>query len=501
VDGQGLLAPVLRSISAAPERAAVWFPDAVALSYGDLASTASRIAAAVGPAGTTPFAAVLAERGSVAYTAVVGVLWSGRGYCPLNPTYPTARNAHLLEQSEADVLVVDPLHRHAADAIVAECSRPVRVVSTGELPADGVAPARAGEFAYLVFTSGSTGGPKGIAITHGNALHYVTHTTRRFGYRSEDRCSQTTELTFDLSVHEVFCTLASGAALVPFTRTHMMQPATRVRQAELTVWVSVPSVAMVMRRLRALQPGAMPSLRLSLFCGEPLPVGSARAWAAAAPGGAVVNLYGPTEATVAFTEHVFDPEASEDELRNGLVPIGTPMEGLDVVVDGSGELLLGGPQVAHGYWRNTALTAERFVELPDRAGRWYRTGDVVERGEDGTLHFLGRTDSQLKIHGYRVELDEVDAALRGAVGHDLVLAVPFPVDDQGVHGLVAVLEARPGAGDPPAPRHSAILEECGRILAPYMVPSRVVSVERLPRNTNGKLDRAACLRLVEAATS
>ena len=404
----------------------------------------------------------------------------------------------MLERSEADVLVADPPHRDAANAIVAECHHPVMVVSTDDLPAGGIGPNRAGDFAYLLFTSGSTGEPKGVAITHDNALHYVRYITKRFGYGPGDRCSQTTELTFDLSVHEIFCTLGSGAALVPFTRTHMMQPGARVKQAQLSVWVSVPSVAMVMQRLRALKPGAMPSLRVSLFCGEALPVASARAWAAAAPGGTVVNLYGPTEATVSFTEHVFDPDASEEGFRNGLVPIGQPMDGLDVVIDDSGELLLGGPQVAHGYWRDAALTAERFVEVPDHAGRWYRTGDVVERGEDGTLHFLRRADSQLKIHGHRVELGEVDAALRSAVGHDLVLAVPFPVDDQGVHGLVAVLEEQPEAQV--AARPSAILEQCGRILAPYMIPSRVVSVQQLPRNANGKLDRTACVPLIEAAS-
>ena len=401
----------------------------------------------------------------------------------------------MLEGSEADALVVDPLHREAADAIIAECPRPVRLVPTDELPTGGIEPRRAGDFAYLVFTSGSTGEPKGVAITHDNALHYVSYVTKRFGYGPEDRCSQTTELTFDLSVHEVFCALCSGATLVPFTRTHLMQAGSRVRQAQVSVWVSVPSVAMVMQRLRALKPGAMPSLRVSLFCGEALPVASARAWAAAAPGGLVVNLYGPTEATVAFTEYVFDPQAPETAFRNGLVPIGQPMDGLDVVIDDSGELLLGGPQVAHGYWKDAALTAERFVELPDHAGRWYRTGDVVERGEDGTLHFLRRADNQLKIHGHRVELGEVDAALRTAVGHDLVLAVPYPVDDQGVHGLVAVLEEQPEAM---AARPQEILEHCGRILAPYMVPSRVVSVQHLPRNANGKLDRAACLPLIEA---
>jgi amino acid adenylation domain-containing protein len=490
----GLLQPVVDVLTRSPRATAIWDAED-SVTYHELGETASKIAAALPSSGSAPFAAVLAERGTPAYLAFVGALWSGRGFCPLDPSFPPARNLDMLERSDADVLIADPLHLDAAKVLAAGCTRTVEVVSTGDLPASGIDPRPARDVAYLQFTSGSTGQPKGVAITHANALYYVRYITSRYGFGPSDRCSQAWPLTSDASVHDVFCTFAAGASLVPFTRTHLMQPGSRINQARVTVWFSVPSVAMVMRRLRALKPGALPSLRLSLFCGEALPVATARAWAEAAPGGPVVNLYGPTEATVAFTEHEFDPAQPDEVFRAGTVPIGRPFEGLQVIVDESGELLLGGPQVAPGYWHAPDVTAQRFVAVPGLAGRWYRTGDIVERDDDGVLHFLGRVDDQLKIHGHRIEVQEVDTALREAVGHDLALAVPYPVTEEGVQGLVACIEE----AEPRPAAHEAVLEHCRRILAPYMVPTRVVSIAQMPLNANGKLDRSACVPLIEAA--
>jgi len=490
----GMIGLLVDVVAQAPRTTAIWDAER-SLTYGELGDTASKIAAAIPSSSSAPFVAILAERGEAAYTAMLGALWSGRGFSPLDPAFPEARTLRMLDRSVADVLVADPIHLEAAHELATECERAVTVLCTDDLPATGIDPQPAGELAYLLFTSGSTGEPKGVAITHANAVPYIGYITSRFGLGPEDRCSQAWPLTSDASVHDVFCTWSAGASLVPFTRTHLMQPGARINEAEVTVWFSVPSVAMVMRRLRALKPGALPSLRWSMFCGEALPVATARAWAAAAPNGPVVNLYGPTEATVSFTEHIFDTQLSDDVYRAGMVPIGRPFPGLDVAIDDNGELLLGGPQVAPGYWNAPELTAERFVALPGREGCWYRTGDVVERDKDDVLHFLGRVDGQIKIHGHRIEVQEVDTALRDAVGHDLALAIPYPVTAEGVQGLVACIEE----SDPQAGTHETVLKHCRQVLAPYMVPSRVVSVAQIPLNSNGKLDRGACVPLIEAA--
>jgi acyl-CoA synthetase (AMP-forming)/AMP-acid ligase II len=208
----------------------------------------------------------------------------------------------------------------------------------------------------------------------------------------------------------------------------------------------------------------------------------------------LVNLYGPTEATIACTEHVFDPQVEEGSYRAEVVPIGLPFPGLQVTLGEGNELLVGGPQIAPGYWQDPDLTGQKFLALPGSSEPWYRTGDVVERDDDGTLHFLGRVDSQLKIRGHRVELQEVESVLRKAVGHDLVLVVPFPVTEAGVEGLIACVESQGGQA---SDRSEEVLEFCRQLLAPYMVPSRVAWFDALPRNSNGKLDRIGCRCLIE----
>jgi acyl-CoA synthetase (AMP-forming)/AMP-acid ligase II len=249
-----------------------------------------------------------------------------------------------------------------------------------------------------------------------------------------------------------------------------------------------------------LKPESYPSLRWSLFCGEPLPAEMARAWAAAAPASTVENLYGPTEATIACTIQRFDPDA-DDEV-NGIVSIGQALGATGtIVVDeelrevdpgGDGELLLSGPQVTPGYWQDAEKTAAAFVRPPGTEGIHYRTGDRVRRpGRPGQpLVYLGRLDHQIKVLGHRVELGEIDAALRDASGIDAAIAVGWPLTDSGAGGIAALL------GDPDADV-AALREVLAERLPDYMVPRRFELLSELPLNANGKFDRKAMLAMLD----
>src|SRR5262249_24212385 len=243
--------------------------------------------------------------------------------------------------------------------------------------------------AYLLFTSGSTGAPKGVLIRHDNAVAYIGNVLDRYRPSPEDRFTQLFDFSFDLSVHDMFLCWSAGACLYCPPPTALAGLRDFVREHELTFWFSVPSTAAYMSRMKMLRAGAFPSLRMSLFCGEAMPASLASAWRTAAPNSVIENLYGPTEATVAFTVYRLsdgDFGARDDQ---PIVPIGLPLPGqyaavIDadggVVPDGQpGELCLGGSQVADGYWRMPEVTATRFrspVGLPDDAPcRWYRTGD------------------------------------------------------------------------------------------------------------------------------
>ena len=256
-----------------------------------------------------------------------------------------------------------------------------------------------------------------------------------------------------------------------------------------------------MQRLGMLKPSQYPSLRLSLFCGEPLSIELARQWAQAAPGSTVENLYGPTELTIACTAFRCENSELPPDGDFGLVPIGWPLPGMEALVTdehlrevppgSEGELLLCGPQVSLGYWQDAKKTVSAFVIPPGRTETFYRTGDRVRRpiGLE-PLHYLGRIDHQMKILGHRVELGEVEAALRSAAGTDSVAAVGWPLTSGGPSGLVAFL----AGADLDA---HAVREALKAQLPIYAVPREIRILPELPLNPNGKVDRNALVRSLE----
>ena len=299
--------------------------------------------------------------------------------------------------------------------------------------------------AYLLFTSGSTGTPKGV----------LDQPQQRAGLRQERHRALPAGSGGSVQPGVRFLLrpvgarhvrrLGAGACLYCAPEGSLAGTGEFIRRCGLTFWLSVPATAAFMRQVRMLKPGSYPTLRWSLFCGEALPMALARAWQDAAPNSIVENLYGPTEATVAFTTYRLPKERSAELDALQTVPIGLPLQDQQVMVvdedgkplpDGeAGELCLGGSQVAGGYWRAADQTAERFRAplCAEAAGmRWYRTGDLAVMSKEHGLVFRGRIDRQTKIRGYRVELMEVENAMRVAAGTDTVGAVPWPLGDGGL---------------------------------------------------------------------
>ena len=469
---------------------------------------------------------IVADRTSAVYAAVLGVLMSRRTYVPLNPKFPAERNRVIVQLGELDTFVVNAERSEDAfhDANGLELTR-LRAVWPADGPpghgSDGpelqvlVDPGRAvcsrdvdiEDIAYLLFTSGTTGTPKGVPITHGNACAYVDDTIGRTDLGPTDRCSQTFDLTFDLSVHDMFVTWGAGACLYVLPENALMAPAKYIKEHSLTAWFSVPSTIGFMLKLRLLKPHSFPTLRYSWFCGEALAAPSARSWQQAAPNSVVENLYGPTEATIAFTVYRWRGDERDEELPGGIVPIGRPMGDLETLViddlgspvaqGSTGELCLGGSQLSPGYWRDPVKTAAAFIHLAHtdkRATRWYRTGDLASEAPGGVLHFHGRIDSQVKILGHRVELGEIEHVLRHAAETDLVAAIAWPISDGSAAGVVAFV-----CGNRRPIDH--IKRDCEERLAPYMVPKIVRELDAFPTNANGKIDRGRLRQLLETESS
>jgi len=509
--------------AATPERVALEV-EGEAVTYGALRNQAVEVAATLmanrgeGP----PLTAVLGQRSRACFAGILGALASGHGYVPMIPSYPATRIAQMIEQSETRELVVDRAGEKVLAEVLALVSTPLTVIRLA--PQGDLAPGvhtliGAGDFApvdswkapevapeaiaYLLFTSGSTGKPKGVMVAHRNIERFLKVVTERYSFTRDDRFSHIYETTFDLSLLDLFGPWSIGACLcVPDDRSRML-PAQYVSSSKITVWFSVPSVALLMKNMRLLEPGIFPGLRVALFCGEALPVPVAEAWVSASPNAVVENIYGPTELTLACTAFRID-ERMRAQSHNEVVPIGAPFVGMRAkVVDPSlvevppgetGELIMAGPQVALGYWRDPERTAAAFVIPPGESEVFYRTGDRVRRpAESGEpLIFLGRLDHQVKIRGHRVELGEVEAAVMNETGVDTAVAIGWPrTAAGGAEGIVVWLEGE-------LPERGPLLRRLRDRLPRYMVPKQIRALPSFPLNPNGKIDRKALAALLDS---
>jgi amino acid adenylation domain-containing protein len=481
--------------------------------YGELAEVVERIAGWLQSrsADQVKLVGILASRNWAAYAGLLGACWAGAAYVPLNPDWPERRLLGILERTELDALVVDDRGLKLLTAQVLKQS-PKHILAPGSTSFSlGTSPACAriagfdalpppdhhhlprtlgeDDLAYIMFTSGTTGSPKGVMVSTGNVSAFLAAMQEVYPFGSQDRVSQTYDLTFDPSVLDMFTTWSSGASLHVVPAGQLMGPSRFIRERELTCWFSVPSTIAFMQNMKMLTPGAFPSVRYSIFCGEPLPVSSAELWQRAAPNSVIDNLYGPTEATVVCIGQSCAEPIVVTESR-GTVAIGKPLGGMDAaIVDASltflapgekGELALSGKQVARGYFKDPQKTAERFPSIDGRV--WYLTGDLAYQDADGRFHHLGRTDNQVKVLGNRVELEDVEAHLREVCGVDSVAAVAWPITNGSAGGIVAFV----GGSTLTA---AEIRERIQRRVPKYMVPTEVRFLLRLPLSASGKTDR------------
>jgi amino acid adenylation domain-containing protein len=457
---------------------------------------------------TSPVVAIMGHRTFDGFAGILGILLAGKGYLPLNPGFPPDRNRYILERSGTHTILTGGGYPEDVMNILSSSRMDYRVIEKAsdaldgqdELDLAGVFDDPPGtglaglpvsvprDIAYLLFTSGSTGKPKGVAVSNRNVTAYLDNITSLFHFTPEDRFTQTFDLTFDLSVHDLFVCWSAGACLcVPEDGTSFgLRP--YMDQLKPTVWFSVPSVAVLMDRMRLLKENTFPWLRLSFFCGEALLYDTAISWKNAAPSSKIINLYGPTEATIAVGAYPLPEKAAEVKTQNGIVSIGKLFPGHQYILgdeeDNKGMLCLSGPQVVEGYFRDERMTNECFFET-GTPSLFYNTGDLVLSDKEGDLFFLGRADSEVKISGYRVNLLEIDHVI-SSVSKVEQAATLYLEDPGGMKRLVSFIVMKDKEDDIPY-----ILKHCRRQLPQYMVPEKIIFADALPLNPNGKTDRRA----------
>ncbi|HEX6190062.1 MAG TPA: non-ribosomal peptide synthetase, partial [Pyrinomonadaceae bacterium] len=505
------LQPVYLSIeqqaAATPNALAVAY-DGQSVTYGELNARANQLARFLRTAMTaeatqtqvcaTQLVGICLERSIDMIVAVLAVLKAGTAYAPLDPTYPTDRLSLMLEDSGISVVLTRqslseklPAFKGRAIALDVEANEIGRQ-ATENLGLE-VTPT---DLAYVMYTSGSTGAPKGVMIEHKALANFVKSASARYELSAEDRVLQFASLSFDTSVEEIFCTLACGATLVLRADAMITSPKQFLESCvELGITVLDLPTGYWHHLVNAIGEDDLQipvSIRLVILGGEQAHADHVTRWLARAGRNArLVNTYGPTEATVVTTT------CDLTEHRDGApVAIGRPIAGASVyVLDDAlqpspvgvpGELYIGGAGVARGYLNRPDLSAARFIPNPFAEGRLYRSGDLVRYQPDGNLEFLGRADNQVKIRGFRIELEEIEEAIRS---HETVTDAVVKVieDADGDKRLCAyvVCDGQSAFGS------NDLRNFLKGKLPPHMVPGIFTTVESLPLTANGKVDRRA----------
>ncbi len=483
-----------------PQREAVRFQHQ-SLSYAELATRSSQLARVLLEEGVKrgDRVGIYMNKSLESAIAIYGIMKAGAAYVPIDPAAPQSRATYVVRDCGIRYMVGQPTAQKRPSSPYRSISwQEVYQTPVTETPDVGTTEQ---DLAYILYTSGSTGDPKGIMHTHQSGLSFAKWAKQTYGLHHEDRVSNHAPLHFDLSTFDFFATALAGATTVIIPEVYKKLPASLsklIADERLTVWYSVPFALTQLLLRGILHTRELSALRWVLFAGEAFPTKYLRQLMQQLPDARFSNLYGPTETNVCTYYHV-PPLSDESSQSDEPLPIGKACENAEaLVVDENnqpvppgevGELLIRGPLVMRGYWGREELSHQ------DEQG-FYHTGDLVQQigytsHTAGDFKFIGRKDRQIKTRGYRVELDEIENTLLShkEVEEAAIFAVPDGQGSQSIEGVVT-LKQEERFHEPTAALSSAELRKYMSTSLPfYAVPAKITIVQRLPRTSTGKIDR------------
>jgi D-alanine--poly(phosphoribitol) ligase subunit 1 len=434
------------------------------------------------------------------YAAIYAVWFEGLTFLPLNPRFPLARNQEILRQTGTGTLLFSGENPPALIRDSMENLASVRGVMHDTVDLD-FQPVPDETVRYVLFTSGSTGIPKGVPITKKNLDAFIrAFLDHDYSWNSEDRFLQMFDLTFDVSVQCYTVPLLLGACIctVPHDQIKYLSVYKVLERHHITVAVLVPSVVGFLQPY--LKKIHLPEMRYTIFTGESVPLSIVEEWAQCCPGSLIDDCYGPTEATIYCFSYRWDRKKGKIKSCNGIVSIGKPFRGITAqVVDAvnnpvprgtKGELLISGDQVTKGYTNTEGNNISSFPQmtLKDKVQVFYRTGDLVFEDEEGDFMYCGRIDHQVQVQGHRVELGEIEYHAKTKVhpGNAVAVAKPNPSGNMEIYLFVETIPER-------IPEVTACLQSA---LPYYMQPLKTIPVNAIPLNANGKTDRNKLLEMI-----
>ncbi len=422
------------------------------------------------------------------YASIIALWMEGKAYVPLNPEFPESRNQMVVDL--ADIVTV-------LDSSEKEVFAETKTILTRHLDTTDIdlKPVVVGatDLAYIFFTSGTTGTPKGVPITFSNLSSFMdAFWALDYPITKEDRCLQMFELTFDLSVMSYLAPMLKGACTytIPKDEIKYSYIFELMEDYELTFMLMVPSILHYLRPY--FDEINCPAMKYSLFCGEALPLDVTEEWSNCVPNATIANVYGPTECTIFCTDYTYVRNGT-NKTHNGVLTIGKDMkntttiivddENNEVTVGESGELCLSGDQLTPGYWKNETKNKEVFFdkEYNGKNTRFYRTGDLCNVDHEGDILYLGRVDFQAKIQGFRVELSEIEFHAKAGLDKTNAVAIAFT---NKIHNTEIGLVIEGEAMD----TNDLVTYMKGKLPA-YMIPTQIKFIQNFPLNTNGKIDR------------
>jgi len=445
--------------------------------------------------------AIYGKKDIFKYISVVSIIYANKTYVPLNEKNIVSKNSTIIKNSDINTIIttkdsvefIKKSFTNISNIITIDDKFDFQHIKLNLQSKDY----SYSDLGYILFTSGSTGEPKGVKVSKDNILAYIKTKLDIYKFSQGLNFSQTAQLSFDISTFETFISLSSGGILHLISDEDILCPSDYIMENNINVWYSVPTFAINMDKLGVYEENCFPSLKYSFFCGEPMPKDIAIKWLSSATNSILDNLYGPTEATVDVTRYSFTQDNFHQKFYNDILPIGKPIDNQDVIIVDNdnniitkinevGEILISGTQLSQGYLNNEIKNQEHFIEYSynDKIKRFYRTGDLAFYNDNMDLEFHSRKDTQIKIGGKRVEIGEIEYIFKSNNLLKNIIIVPKKDTNGRVMELVAfIVENLDQDGI------KVVQKKAMGLLDRLFIPKKFIYIEDYPKTISNKIDR------------